>query len=102
MSAGPSLAPNSTFGTRRTNASVGTSTPVVRQWGIAMPPGSPVGAVPSRVMASAASWSGSVERPASATTRASARITSCLSVPRSASSRTRSVVMRSVMVTLLG
>ena len=41
------------------------------------------------------------ERPASPTTRASARITSCLSEPRSASRRTRSVVIRSDIVILL-
>ncbi len=64
----------------------GSSTAVVRQWGIAMPPARPVGAVPSRVIASAASWSGSAVRPASATIAASARMTSCFSAPRSASS----------------
>ena len=96
-SAGPSLAPNSTLGSSRANARVGSSTPVVRQWGMAMPPGSPVGDVASRARASSTSWSTLVARPASPTTWASARITSCLSEPRSASRRTSSVVMRSDM-----
>ena len=43
MSAGPSFAPKSTFGSSRANARVGSSTPVVRQWGMAIPPGRPVG-----------------------------------------------------------
>src|SRR3954454_18844411 len=34
-SAGPSLAPNSTGGDNRAKTSVGVSTPVLRQWGIA-------------------------------------------------------------------
>src|SRR3954447_11319326 len=96
-SAGPSLAPNSTFGDSRAKARVGSSTAVVRQWGMAMPPGSPVGAVPSRAIASSASWSGYDARPASATRWARARMTSCFSPPMSSSSRTRAVVIRSDM-----
>jgi hypothetical protein len=49
----------------RANASVGVSTPALRQCGIAMPPLSPVAAVASRARASSASWSTSVARPAS-------------------------------------
>ena len=101
-SAGPSLAPKSTRGSRRANARVGTSTPVVRQWGIAMPPGSPVAEVDSRAKASSMSWSRSTALPALSTTAASARITSCLSEPQSAPRVTRSVVMSSVMRCLQG
>ena len=75
----------------RTPASA-RSTPAVRQCGIAMPPGRPVADFASRAKASSTSWSTSVARPASPTIRASARITSCLSEPRSASRRTRSGV----------
>ena len=56
-SAGPSLAPKSTGGSSRAKASVGTSTPAVRQCGIAMPPGRPVAEVDSRANASSMSWS---------------------------------------------
>ncbi len=56
MSAGPSFAPKSTFGFSRANTSVGSSTPVVRQWGMAIPPGRPVAEVASRARASSASW----------------------------------------------
>ena len=59
-SAGPSLAPKSTFGSSRAKASVGSSTPAVRQCGMAMPPGRPVGEVASRAKASSTSWSASV------------------------------------------
>ena len=52
MSAGPSLAPKSTPGESRAKASVGSSTPAVRQWGMAMPPGRPVAEVSSRASAS--------------------------------------------------
>src|SRR5690349_19139409 len=96
-SAGPSLAPKSTFGESRANASVGTSTAVVRQWGMAIPPGRPVAAVPSRAIASSPSRPASDDRPASTTWAARARITSCLSPPRFASSRTSAGVIRSDM-----
>ena len=102
MSAGPSLAPKSTFGESRTKASVGSSTPAVRQWGIAMPPGRPVGEVASRARTSSTSWSTFPARPAPATMSASARMAAFLSAPRSASRRTRSVVIRSDIFTLLG
>ncbi len=81
-SAGPSLAPKSTGGSSRAKASVGVSTPAVRQCGMAMPPGRPVAEVASRANASSTSWSLSLARPASSTTAASARITSCLSAPQ--------------------
>ena len=68
-SAGPSLAPKSTPGDRRAKASVGVSTPALRQCGIAIPPLSPVAAVASRASASSASCVTSVARPASSTTR---------------------------------
>ena len=99
-SAGPSLAPNSTGGESRANARVGSSTAAVRQWGMAMPPGSPVGEVDSRASASSTSVAGSAVRPASPTMPASWRITSVLSAPRAASRRTRSRVIISVMVQL--
>ena len=95
--AGPSLAPKSTPGLNRAKASVGSSTPVVRQCGIAMPPGRPVEEVSSRAKASATSWSASAARPASPTTAANPRITSCLSSPHVVSRRTSSLVIRSVM-----
>ena len=56
-SAGPSLAPKSTGGSSRAKARVGSETPVVRQCGIAMPPGRPVLEVSSRANASAMSCS---------------------------------------------
>src|SRR4051812_18589453 len=92
-SAGPSLAPKSVPGESRANASVGTSTCSVRQCGIAMPPGRPVAEVASRARASSARPSGFVLRPASAATRASARITSVLSLPSETSRRTSSGVI---------
>ena len=94
-SAGPSLAPKSTLGWSRAKASVGSSTPVVRQWGIAIPPARPVAEVCSRAKASLTSCSTSLERPASPTSPASARITSSLDSPSEASRRTSAVVMRS-------
>ena len=57
------MAPKSTFGLSRAKARVGSSTPVVRQWGIAMPPGRPVAEVASRAKASSTSWSTSVGAP---------------------------------------
>ncbi len=101
-SAGPSLAPKSTRGRSRANTRVGSETPVVRQWGMAIPPGSPVGEVASRARTSSTSCSTSVARPASATTWARDRITSYLSEPWLTSRRTRSVVIRSDIFTLLG
>ena len=68
--------------------------PAVRQCGMAIPPGRPVAEVSSRASASVDELVGVGRRgPASSTTPARARMTSCLSVPRSASSRTRSAVI---------
>ena len=96
---GPEVDAAGSAGRRRASA---RRPPVVRQCGIAMPPGRPVGEVSSRANASATSWSASAARPASPTTAARPRITSCLSSPHVASRRTSSLVIRSVMRCLPG
>ena len=99
----PSAAPKSTGSARRAKPRLGARTWGLRQCGMAMPPGIPVGAVDSRFLASAARPSGLEARPAPATVAARNSMTSSLPGPASASSATSSGMMRglfSVMVFL--
>ena len=99
----PSAAPKSTGCARRAKPRLGARTWGLRQCGMAMPPGIPVGAVDSRFLASAARPSGLEARPAPATVAARNSMTSSLPGPASASSATSSGMMRglfSVMVFL--
>ena len=89
----PSTAPKSTPPVRRANPREGARTWGLRQCGMAMPPGMPVGAVASRARASAARPSGVSARPAEATTSARYSMTSFLSGPTGTSSLTRSGTM---------
>src|SRR3954469_7181014 len=95
--AGPSGAPKSTAGESRAKPREAWVTASDRQWGMAIPPGSPVAACASRAMASGYSAAALVARPASAPSAASRRTTESLSGPRSASSATRSRVISSGM-----
>src|SRR3954469_23050190 len=98
--AGPSGAPKSTAGESRAKPREASVTASERQWGMAIPPGSPVAACASRAMASACSASALVARPASATSAASRRTTASLSGPRETSRATRSRVISSGMRTI--
>ena len=91
-----SAAPKSTASARRAKPREGASTCGLRQCGMAMPPGMPVGAVASRARASPARPSVVSARPAEATTWARNSMTSFLVEPGRASSRTSSGVIRGV------
>ena len=88
-----SSSPKSTGSDRRANASVGSVTAAVRQWGIAIPPGIPVEVCASRAWASAASAWASVARPAPATMVLRASMTSPDVAPNATSRATSSGVM---------
>ena len=92
-SAGPSAEPKSTGFESRAKVSVGTSTWLVRQCGIATPPGTPVADFDSRVKASEVSPSASSARPATAACEAKALITASLVSPGATSSMMRSGVI---------
>ena len=92
----PSAAPKSTGSARRAKPRLGARTWALRQCGIAMPPGIPVGAVDSRFLASAARPSGLEALPAPATVVARNSMTSSLPGPASASSATSSGMISGV------
>ena len=93
--ASPSGPEKSTPRLRRANARVGSVTASERQCGMATPPGTPVPALASRSMAGCAKPAMSVARPVSWTSVARLVMTESTLSPKSASSATRSVVMRS-------
>ena len=93
--ASPSGPEKSTPRERRAKARVGSVTASERQWGMATPPGTPVPALASRSMAGWARPATSVARPVSCTKVARLVITESTLSPKSASSATSSVVMRS-------
>ena len=96
-SASPSPESKSTGVASRAKATVGCSTAVVRQWGMAKPPGIPVAELSSRAQApSKRAWA-SLERPAAVICSAMAAMT-CRGVSAFSVSRlTRSSVMMVMM-----
>ena len=97
MSAGrSSSAPKSTGSASRAKPRLAVSTWALRQCGIAMPPGMPVGAVASRARASPARPLASSARPESPILRARNLMTSLRCAPGAASSATSSGVMSGV------
>ena len=96
-SAGPSGPLKSTAGDSLAKPSEGWVTAAERQWGIANPPGMPVGLLDSRSRASRVRPSASA-RPALAMMVATEVMTSALVEPRSASRDTSSGVMRGAFI----
>ncbi|GAA3230619.1 hypothetical protein GCM10020256_44480 [Streptomyces thermocoprophilus] len=95
-SAGPSAAPKSIPAALRPNASVGSVTWALRQWGMPIPPSRPVGICASRAATSARKPSRSVTRPRATMRSARARAAASL-VSADRSRSTRSAVIMSLI-----